>query len=119
MKIILVDDNADIRDIIKQIINEESQSPCTFIELDDGEPVVETYAYFRPDWIFMDIKMQRVDGLKAAGELLAHFPHARIVFVSQYDDAAYREAARKLGAFGYIIKDDLFAIPELINHVLT
>ncbi|MBN2414597.1 response regulator transcription factor [bacterium] len=119
MKVMLVDDNPGIREVIKQIIEEEIATPCTFIELDDGETVVETYADCRPDWVFMDIKMKRMDGLTATTSLMRRFPDARVVIVSQYDDAAYRMAAEQQGVFAYILKDNLLDIPALMNSVFT
>jgi DNA-binding NarL/FixJ family response regulator len=37
-------------------------------------------------------------------------PEARIVLVSDYDDAAMRESAKRAGACGYVLKDNLLEV---------
>ena len=58
--------------------------------------------------------MNQVDGITATREILLSFPHARVVIVSKYDDDQTREAARKAGACGYVLKENLMAIRELV-----
>jgi DNA-binding NarL/FixJ family response regulator len=42
-------------------------------------------------------------------------PAARIVLVSDYDDAAMRESARHAGACGYVLKDNLLEVTGLLK----
>jgi two-component system response regulator DegU len=60
----------------------------------------------------MDMKMPRMDGLKATRQIRQFYPTARIVIVSDYDDEDLRFAASAAGASGYTLKQDL---SELIN----
>ena len=83
-------------------------------ECADGSEAVLTYQSFCPDWVLMDIKMPRVDGLKAAAAISAASPEARIVMVTNYEGEDLREAARLAGACGFVIKEDLLAIRRIL-----
>ena len=58
--------------------------------------------------------MQNVDGLEATRRILADDPQARIVIVTNYDDARLRETARNAGACDYVLKEDLLALPLVL-----
>jgi len=118
MNIMLVENNLKIRDLIKQIIVEEMRGVETFFECNDGEEAIDRYGVTMPDWVLMDIEMDRMDGITASKALLKRFPDAKIMFVTQYDDPDYREAARKMGAYAYVLKEDLVDIPVLLKSML-
>ena len=62
-----------------------------------------------------DISMPGLDGLAAARIILERHPDARIVFVTVHDDRAMAQRALRLGALGYVLKDD--AGEELLHAV--
>jgi two-component system, NarL family, response regulator LiaR len=62
----------------------------------------------------IDIEMDQVDGITATREILLSYPRARVLIVSKYDDDHTREAARQAGACGYVLKETLMAIRELL-----
>jgi len=53
----------------------------------------------------------------ATREILKAFPAAKIVIVSEHDDEQIREAARAAGACGYVLKENLLAIRELLEKL--
>ena len=109
MKFLVVDDSESWRLFVKSLF----ENNHVVIECEDGSQALEAYTRHRPDWVLMDIHMENVDGLTAARQIKAQFPSARIVFVSQYSDPAFRVESAKIGADGYVTKEDfsqLFAI---------
>ena len=86
-----------------------------FHECSDGLEAVRSYELFRPDWVLMDIKMPGMDGLAAAKNIIRDFPGARIIFVTNFDDHDLRDAARRTGARGYVLKERLFELEELMQ----
>jgi YesN/AraC family two-component response regulator len=70
----------------------------------------------KPDWVLMDVKMPKLDGIAATRQIMEAFPRAQIVIVSQYDDFEMREGARGAGAVDYVLKDDLLAICGIIGR---
>ncbi len=63
----------------------------------------------------MDIKMQEMDGLAATRQIIANYPQARVVIVTNYDDSDMREAAHDAGACAYVVKDNLLAVRQIIG----
>ena len=59
--------------------------------------------------------MKGLDGLAAVRQLRAAFPEARVVMVSNYDDAELRAEAAQAGACGYVAKSDLAALRQFLT----
>jgi len=104
MKILIVDDNASMRRLIKTVL---SDFHAEFVECADGGKALENYRLSKPDIVLMDIMMPEVDGLEATRRIRAAFPDARVVVVTYYDDPDLRKAATSVGAAGYVLKEDL------------
>ena len=64
----------------------------------------------------MDIRMPVVDGVAATARIIASFPQARIIMVTEFTNGGLREAARKAGALDYVLKDDLSPLRQLISE---
>src|SRR5262245_51558824 len=104
MCLMIVDDNADMRRVMRRTL---SSVATEIIECEGGNEAVEAYARWRPDWVLMDIEMELGDGITATRKIKAAFPDARIVMVTAHNDAPLRAAARKAGACGYVLKENL------------
>ena len=112
--IMIVDDNAAMRGIIKQYVQSISVNH-QFYECIDGLEAVDAFHRLHPDWVLMDIKMPNMDGLAATTMIRQQFPDAKVIIVSDFDDPALREAARLAGASGYVLKDNLKEIIDFIS----
>jgi DNA-binding NarL/FixJ family response regulator len=113
MKILLVEENRAMRGMIRQLVT----SPGTWIqECVDSADAKAAYAVSRPDFVIMDIGMKDADGIAVSRQIRAMDPAARIVLVSDYDDAVLRERARHAGACGYVLKDNLLELVDLLRE---
>jgi two-component system response regulator YesN len=110
MLLLIVEDNANMRRLIRNIV----KGIAEIAECEDGAIALAAYRQNRPDWVLMDIKMAEVNGIQAAREIKAAFPEARIVMVTNYDDAELREAAHLAGACQYVLKEHLLEIRRLL-----
>ncbi|HEU4387001.1 MAG TPA: response regulator transcription factor [Blastocatellia bacterium] len=116
MRILIVDDNDQMRRLIKSIVSNPADE---VFEANDGSEALSKYAACRPDWVLMDIEMKAVDGLSATRTIRRHFPDARIVMVTEYDDPDWREEARAAGACGYVLKENLFDLRRILSAPST
>ncbi len=112
MKFLLVDDNENVRCMLKAIIGTTSNEFC---ECSDGKGAVQAYSDFKPDFVLMDIMMTKMDGLTATKEILKKYPSAKIFIVTNYTDSEFVTEAEKIGALMLISKENLMAIPDLIQ----
>jgi CheY-like chemotaxis protein len=115
MKIMIVDDNQGMRDVIKNMLGSTN---AEFIECEDGGEAVGRYSQELPDWITMDLSMEYVDGISAASELQAMYPDARIIIVTDYNDNVLRDKAKEAGAYAYVLKENLHELPVILNSIL-
>ena len=112
MKVLLVEENLAVRGLIRQLV----ASPGTWIqECVDSSDAIEAYLASRPDLVIMDTGMKNLDGIAVCRQIKAMDPAARVVLVSDYDDAAIRESARHAGACGYVLKDNLLEVTGLLS----
>lgn len=112
MKLLIVEDNASMRRLIKSIVSDLADE---IEECDDGWNVLSAYEKHLPEWVLMDVKMPRTDGITASRQILSHFPQAKICIVTECSDAKTRQAASDAGARDYVLKDDLINIRSVIK----
>jgi DNA-binding NarL/FixJ family response regulator len=74
------------------------------------------YREHQPAWVLMDIQMTVMDGLEATREIIAAFPLARIIIVTQHGDPQTRASALQNGACAFLLKDDLLKLREFISN---
>ena len=113
MRLLIVDDHAAMRRLLSRIVNDLCS---VVVECEDGADALAAYERHRPDWVLMDIEMSRMDGITATRDIRQIFPEARIVIVSKHDDKQLQAAARTAGACGYVLKDNLIAVRELLER---
>lgn len=112
ISVMLVDDSDEILQMLRSILAGVADP---IYECHDGREAGATYGARRPDWVFMDVDMEPVDGIAATRHITKAFPDARIVMVTQHNDAALRAAACEAGACGYLLKDDLFEVRRFLE----
>lgn len=110
LNILIVDDNQRMRNAIKNVFDSPK---IRFIECNNGFEAVEKYREMQPDWVLMDIVMPVMNGFTATLNIIAEFPDAQIVIVTDYDDKEFRITAKKVGAIAYVLKEDLKKLREI------
>lgn len=110
--LLIVDDNRQIRQLIKNIVRKISDE---VFECSDGTEALPAYLEHHPDWVLMDVEMGKMDGIEATKAILREFPAARIIIVTNHTDAQTRAAARAAGAQGFLSKDNLMDLRSMIE----
>jgi len=104
-RVLVVDDNEDIRNLISIILTGESYE---VLAVESGTKALEIYSEFKPDLILLDIMMPEISGFDVLEQIrdirsakLNSVPIVMITAKSLTDDI---DKAIKLGATSYIVK---------------
>ena len=117
MRVIVVDDDSLICDSLEIILGAQDGIDVVGTGT-SGHDAVRLFAELDPDVALLDIQMPGRDGLSAAREILRGRPDARIVFLATFSDDGYIVQALRLGARGYLIKQDVAAIAPAPRSVM-
>ncbi len=107
----IVDDHAAFRQLLRSVL---APLRADIVECRDGQEAVAAYPRFQPDVVLMDIAMKGLNGLRATAQIVAQFPAARVVMLTEYDHPDLRAAAEQAGACRYLLKDDLVQLQALL-----
>jgi CheY-like chemotaxis protein len=113
MNLLIVEDSEQMRRTIKTFVRDLASE---IHECADGAEALAAYRAHRPDWVLMDIRVGRMDGITATRQIKAADATARIVIVTNYDDADLRALASTAGACAYVVKENLFVLRQLLSQ---
>ena len=116
MKVLVVDDDRLVSSSLKTILEADSEIEVVGT-LSSGAQAVAQYSQLRPDVLLMDIRMEGMTGLEAAQSILSSDPDAKILFLTTFSDNEYIARALKIGAKGYILKQNFESIAPSIKTV--
>lgn len=116
MNIVIVDDDFLVTTALKTIL-EASKKVTVLATGTDGEDAVALYRKHHPDILLTDIQMKRKSGLDATEEILSDFPDAKILLLTTFSDDEYIVKALKLGAKGYLLKQEYESILPALKAV--
>ncbi|MCP4110034.1 MAG: chemotaxis-specific protein-glutamate methyltransferase CheB [Desulfobacteraceae bacterium] len=112
MKILIVDDSALIRSILKHLLNNKIEKNFIIAgEASDGERAVEMNRELKPDVIIMDINMPKMNGIEATRRIMKDNPVPILIFSREIDaDISYK--AMSAGAVDVMPKPTMDQINE-------
>ena len=116
MKVVIVDDDRLVSISLKTIIESEPGIEVTGTGQNGGDAVA-LYDSLRPDILLMDIRMEPMSGLEAGEAILSKYPDARILYLTTFADEEYIIKALRIGAKGYILKQDFESIVPSLHAV--
>jgi DNA-binding NarL/FixJ family response regulator len=100
-RVLLAEDQPANLALLESLLDTEFDVVATVA---DGIDLVDAAARLRPDAIVTDITMPRLDGLRAAQQILRSNPSARIVFVTVHADPTIVRRSMDVGGLGYVPK---------------
>lgn len=101
IRALLVDDEAPARSELKRFLKGIPDFQLVG-EATNGQEALDTVKQLKPDMVFMDIQMPRMNGLEAARALVLTGNPPLVVFVTAYDQ--YAIEAFELNAIDYLLK---------------
>lgn len=115
-KILVVDDAAFMRTMLKRILEDEG---FEIQEAADGDVAVKKYKESKFDLVTMDIVMPNMDGVTAVKEIIKFDPDAKIIMITALAHKTLVLRALRAGARDFIVKPfDSAAVIEAVNNAL-
>ncbi len=102
IKVLIVDDAAFMRMMIKDILSKNGYEIVG--EAENGLKAVEKWQELKPDLTTMDITMPEMDGISAVKEIKKVDPSAKIIMCSAMGQQAMVIEAIQSGARDFIVK---------------
>lgn len=117
-KILIVDDEAIVREGIKNRIDWKEHGFECVGDSDNGRDALEAVKHLRPDVVLTDISMPFMDGLELSRHIVEQFPSTKIIILTGFDDFEYAQKAVKLQVTDFILKPITSAeIRQMLNKL--
>ena len=116
VRVLLADDSPRIREALRELLGSWDDLSVV-AEASDGREALVEVEKARPDVLVVDLHMPGMGALDVLNALKRNGGVSPVVTVISCDAAEkYRSLALSSGAFGFLAKDDLGALPELIRE---
>lgn len=116
MRVVVVDDDKLVCASLKTILEAEENISVVGIG-HNGKEAIELYNSLKPDILLIDIRMETMTGLEAGEVILREDKNAKILFLTTFSDDEYIIKALKIGAKGYIIKQNFECIAPSLKAI--
>ena len=103
-KLILVDDEPEICQGLREVVPFESLGFTVVGEAGNGVEALRLCEAVEPDLIITDIRMPLMDGLTLCRSVRAILPTAQFIILSGYDEFEYARQAIAVKTMGYLLK---------------
>ncbi len=100
-RILVVDDEFEVRDILKKFLTAKGYEVDTAI---DGETTIKKVKEFNPNVVLLDIMMPGMGGIETLKEIKKIDPSIGVIMVTAVIDEDLAKRALEIGAFEYITK---------------
>jgi DNA-binding NarL/FixJ family response regulator len=108
-KVLCVEDNADVVEILRSSIDQELDMECIGC-LNKADRLIQVVEELRPDVIVYDLTMPGRDSFEALTELNQQFPATPVIAFSAYDDLDHKARAIDAGAWAFLSKHGDFQL---------
>ena len=102
-RVLIVEDDALMRAGLRGVLDGDPAIEVVG-EAGDGRDAVHRTRLLRPDIVLMDIRMPERDGIAATRDVLAAFPHVKVVILTTFEQDDYIFGALSAGASGFLLK---------------
>lgn len=115
-KVMIADDEAVIREGIRDAVDWDALGMEVVCEAEDGEEALEMAEHHQVDIALVDLNMPIMHGLSLIRHLRDRLPNCRIVIITGHDEFAYAQEAIRLDVQEYILKP---ASPDALTKVMS
>ncbi len=114
IKVMIADDQVILSEGIRSVLASSSELEVIAVA-HDGQEALELMEKQLPDVVLLDIRMPRMNGVVATGEIKKRYPSVKVLVLTTFDDSDYILSALNNGACGYLLKD--ISAPALIEAI--
>jgi two-component system response regulator YesN len=121
-KILIVDDEKNIRAGIRKILSESICEKADFLEARNGSEAFELTVKEQPNIVITDIRMPKMDGIELMSRIRSEIRECKIyiIILSGYDEFIYAQQAINYQASAYLLKPlDREALSRTINNSIA
>lgn len=104
LRILIADDEPDLRKFIIHILKQNSSMAMDFIEAENGQQALDLMNQSSYDLIMLDVKMPVMDGLEALTRIIQLETNAFVVMITAHANVRDAVASIKEGAYDYLEK---------------
>lgn len=116
---LIVDDQPDIRLLLRVIINASNNGLVVAGEAESGSDALELVETLDPDVIVLDQMMPGMTGLEVAEQIMRRRPEQVIVLCTAFLNDELRAKAAELGIAGCIPKSDARLVPMRLMQAVV
>lgn len=120
--LLLVDDEIDMRMLVRIVIEIANHSLSIIGEAADGAEALRVWHDFHepdPDVVILDNRMPGLTGLEVARRILAERPGQVILLYSAFLNDAVRAEAAEIGITRCVSKQELERLPSIIRELTS
>ncbi len=119
-RLLVADDEHIMVESIRFIVEKNFDNVAVIGEAGTGREAIEQVEIFKPDIVFMDIRMPEIDGIEAIKEIKKRHPDTLVIILTAYDYFTYAQEALTLNVLDYLIKPiDKNKVIEGINKAIN
>jgi len=104
VKLLVADDERLFRQSLRKLLDSEQEFEVV-AEAGDGQEAVVKAKETEPDIALLDVRMPKMDGIKAARLIRNMAPRTKVLMLSIHEEDEMIISALRAGASGYILKD--------------
>ncbi|MBU0558574.1 MAG: response regulator [Bacteroidetes bacterium] len=113
MKILVANNNHDMRNLLHEIIDDTS-TQIQFVK--DGWIALKECEDWKPDWIMIDVCVDRIDGFTAAKAIKQMSPKQKVILLLEREDVSLNNSAQNIGIDVCMLKEDLTQLRKILKQ---
>ena len=117
IKVFVVDDHELFRNGVIMVLN-RIENTVVVGEASNGEEFLTKLNSIKPDIVFMDIKMPKMNGIDATIEALKRYPELKVIALTMFGEEEYLQKMINAGGYGFLLKNSsIEEIERAVNLV--
>src|SRR5262249_3176608 len=102
-RVLIVDDSATMRTIVRKLLS-GTRFPLEIVEAPEGIDALKQVASGKFDFVFLDYNMPGLNGIETLSEIKRQYPKVQVVIMTSVPDETVAERARAAGAAAFLRK---------------